>query len=163
MTDNVFSLGMQMEKEGEEFYRHSAEKVNDPQSRKLLLLLASEEKRHYELVKIYEQELSGVMYSSFLKEVKTVFEQMKGSENNIIEEKSTIMDILEKALRIEEKSVELYKREAEKTDNKELKECLLLLKKEEDSHYSLISSWIEYYGRPALWLEQAEFAHLEEY
>ena len=59
--------------------------------------------------------------------------------------------------------IKLYKGEAEKTKDKGLKKALLLLKKEEDSHYSLISSWIEYYDRPHLWLEQAEFTHLEEF
>ncbi|MBN2440966.1 MAG: ferritin family protein [Spirochaetales bacterium] len=163
MAQDIFDFAMKMEKEGEVFYRESSGKVKDQQAVKLLFLLANEEKRHYELVKTYKEGLAGVMYTAFLKEVKTVFSEMKASDHYLDEDKATLMDILDKALKLEDKSVQLYKAEAEKTDNKELKEILLLLKKEEDAHYSLISSWIEYYGRPAQWLEQAEFTQLEDY
>jgi hypothetical protein len=37
------------------------------------------------------------------------------------------------------------------------------LAKQEEVHYSLLSSIIEFYETPHLWMEQAEFSNLKDY
>jgi rubrerythrin len=166
---DIFEFGMKMEQEGEIFYRGHAEKINDANASELLIFLADEEKRHYELIKHLKDGLKGVFYTNFLKNVKTVFQRMKEKGETFIEEKAHMVEVLNKALAMEEESIKLYRKEAEKVDkvdkasNPEIRELLLLLKKEEDAHYSLISSLIEFYETPHIWLEQAEFTHLTDY
>ena len=160
---SILDFGMQMEKEGENFYKQNAEKCTDPNAVKLLLLLAYEETRHYQLIKTHKEGLNGPMYTPFLKKVTNVFKQMKETNQNFVKNNASIIDVLHKALEIEDKSIKLYAEQANKTEDKMLKDFFLKLKKEEDSHYFLISSWIEYYDRPNHWLEQAEFTKLEEY
>ena len=43
------------------------------------------------------------------------------------------------------------------------KNLLGALQRQEEAHYSLLSSIIEYYETPNLWMEQAEFHNIKDY
>ncbi|MBN1697657.1 MAG: ferritin family protein [Spirochaetales bacterium] len=160
---DIFDFGMKMEQEGEQYYRENARKIEDENASQLIFFLANEENRHYQLIKHLKEGCGGVLYTRFVKDVKTIFKKMKEKGESFVEEKSGMMDILNGALRMEQESIDFYRTESEKTDNPEARELLRLLKKEEDAHYSLVSSLIEFYETPHLWLEQAEFTHLTDY
>ena len=163
MSLNVFDFGIKMEEEGEVYYREKAASCPDPNAQALLMLLSREERRHGDLIRSLKEGLSGVQYTSFLKDVRTVFEEMARTGAVFTANRTSMIGTLEDALKIEEKSIDLYDREAKEAEESELRELCLLLKKEEQAHYSLVNSMIEFYDRPSQWLEQAEFTHLDEY
>ncbi|MBD3179760.1 MAG: rubrerythrin, partial [Candidatus Latescibacteria bacterium] len=47
-ADEVFEMGMDVEKNGEAYYRKAAEKVNDPAVKEILAYLADEEQKHFQ-------------------------------------------------------------------------------------------------------------------
>ena len=99
----------------------------------------------------------------FISEINNIFTEMTRKNVTFVEQNDTITRIFEKALDIEQQSITYYEKKAGEIDNPKAKELLLILKKQEEAHYSLISSMIEYYERPQLWLENAEFSHLDDY
>jgi rubrerythrin len=46
----VYEIAMDMERQGHDFYKRAANKVNDEQTKKLLLFLANEEIRHFTMI-----------------------------------------------------------------------------------------------------------------
>jgi rubrerythrin len=77
---NIFEYAMQMEKDGENYYRQLAEKVNNKGIKTILTMLADEEVKHYNaLVKIQTKE-SGMAETAILADARNVFEQRKEAE-----------------------------------------------------------------------------------
>ncbi len=58
-ADEVFRMGMDVEKNGEAFYRKAAELAKDPGIRKAFEYLAKEEKSHWETFSRMREELAG--------------------------------------------------------------------------------------------------------
>jgi len=58
-ADEVFEMGMDIEKNGEAYYNKAAELASDPQVKKVFEYLAGEEKTHWETFKQLRDELSG--------------------------------------------------------------------------------------------------------
>jgi rubrerythrin len=119
-ADEVFKIGVQIEKNGLEFYLAAAKKTKDPDCKKLFSQLASWETRHAELFENLRAKLPSNLKDTdifdpeneihlYLKSVSdsTVF--VKGSE---IEKEigllSSSVAILEKALTFEKDSVVFY-------------------------------------------------------
>ena len=71
--------------------------------------------------------------------------------------------LYEKALEIEQKSEEFYREKAQDVENQHHKDLFLKLAEEEKKHYFLVENIIDFVSRPQMWLENAEFCHLEEY
>jgi rubrerythrin len=159
----ILKYALQFETDGEKFYKASAEKTKDENLSKIFLLLAKEEQKHYRMIKSLRDNLDERPASMFLSDIINIFTEMKAKNINFAEETTTITGIFEKALDIEQESITYYEKKAGEIDNPKAKEVLLILKKQEQAHYSLISSLIEYYDRPQHWLENAEFTHLDDY
>ncbi len=159
----ILKYALQFELDGERFYRESADRVGDAYLAAILLLLAKEEQKHYRMIKELRQDLAERPASIFISDIKNIFRDMTDKKQGFIKKGNTITEVFEKALHIEDDSIKYYEKKAKDIDDIQAKEVLTLLKKQEQAHYSLISSLIEYYERPQLWLEQAEFTHLEDY
>ena len=124
MDMSSIDSGIKMEKEGENFYKQNAENCTDPFAKQLLLILAYEENRHYQLMKSSREGLNGLMYTTFFKKVIYEFEQMTKSKQNLINNTS-VLDILHKALEIEDKSIKLYAEQANNVHDSNLKNFFL--------------------------------------
>jgi rubrerythrin len=159
----ILKYALQFELDGEKFYRESALAVNDKNIADILTLLAKEEQKHYRIIKELKKGLKYSPSSIFISDIKNIFKRMIDTHQTFIKSNITVMEIFEKALKIEDDSIKYYAKKADEIDDAHAKEVLTLLKKQEQAHYSLISSLIEYYERPQLWMEQAEFNHLDEY
>jgi rubrerythrin len=160
---DILGFALQFELDGEKFYRESAAKAGDKNIANILLLLAKEEQKHYRMIKDLRDGLDKRPASMFISEINNIFTEMTRKNVTFVEQNDTITRIFEKALDIEQQSITYYEKKAGEIDNPKAKELLLILKKQEEAHYSLISSMIEYYERPQLWLENAEFSHLDDY
>jgi rubrerythrin len=56
-ADEVFEMGMDVEKNGEAYYRKAAEKVDDPGVREVMNFLADEEQKHYQTFRKLRESL----------------------------------------------------------------------------------------------------------
>ena len=160
---DIFNYALQFEHDGEVFYRDNALRVKDPNLADILLFLAAEEQKHYKMIKDYKTASPARPASIFLSDIQNIFTRMKEKQIAFVEEKSTVTEILNKALAIEDESIQYYDKKKNEVDDPKAKELLSILKRQEDAHYSLIGSLLEYYDTPSLWLENAEFNHINEY
>ncbi|MBN1525823.1 MAG: ferritin family protein [Spirochaetales bacterium] len=160
---DIFNYALQFEQDGEVFYRESAEKLTDSSLKKILLFLSKEEQKHFQMIKNLKDSSLERPKSIFISDVQNVFTQMKSGGVTFSDDKSTVVDILETGLVAEQDSINYYESKKNEIDDEKAKTLLGILRKQEDAHYSLLSSILEYYERPDLWLENAEFNHIDDY
>ena len=158
----IFEYAMQMEKDGENFYRGLAEKVSNKGVKTILAMLADEEVKHYEILSKAQGQEKKLSETAILSDAKNVFEQMKeGAEEFDVEVGQ--VELYREAQQIEARSRDFYLAKSEQVEQGRHKELFLKLAEEEKKHYFLLDNIIEFVSRPEHWLEDAEFYHLEEY
>ncbi len=161
---NIYEFAMQMEKDGENYYRELAEKTNHSGLKNILNLLANEEVKHFELLKKLneKQDNPALRETSILSDAKNVFFEMK-EKNETFNQEMPQVEFYEKAKDIEEKSHQFYLEKANEVEGDAAKKLLLKIAEEEKKHIFLMDSLAEYLSRPDAWVENAEFNKLEEY
>jgi len=159
---NIFEYAMQMEKDGEDYYRQLAQQTANKGIRTILAMLADEEVKHCNTVEKMKTEKPQIAETKILADAKNVFVQIKESgEGFDFGIKQT--ELYRKAQEIEKKSRAFYLDKADEVEEEYQKEVFLRLADEEKKHYFLLENIIEFVSRPETWLENAEFHHLEEY
>jgi len=159
---NVFKFAMQMEKDGEAFYREIAAKTKNPGLKKIFDTLADEEVVHFNTFKqLFEKTSADVMESDILDKAKSVFEEMKAAGSTDITDDTAQTDAYRKAMDAEKEAYTFYEKKAGETDDEKEKKILLTFAREERRHYRLLENVLEFVSRPDSWLEDAEFAHME--
>jgi rubrerythrin len=160
---DMFEFAMNMEKDGEAFYRQLADKSTDPQLTRLLEKMANEEVEHYKVVKkMKEGAVVELPPADALAGAPNVFAQMK-KEEWAVNRMSSQIELYEKARETERKSEAFYAENAKKVEHAAQEEILLQLAKQEHQHYVLLDNLIEFLSRPQSWLENAEWRNVEEY
>jgi len=161
-TMNIFEYAMQVEKDGEEYYRQLAGKTANKGLQTILTMLADEEVKHYkaiEKMKTAKPEMAG---TTILSDAKNIFIQIQESGEDFDYDTGQI-EVYKKAQDMEERSRDFYLEKANEVEEEYQKELFLKLAEEEKKHYFLLENIIEFVSRPKTWLENAEFYHLEEY
>ena len=160
---DIYEFAMQMEKDGEKYYRDSAQKINNAGLKNILCMLADAEVKHYNILqKMKENEKIHMPDTQLLSNVKNIFIQMKEEKDTFGVNISQI-DLYKKAQDIEKKSKEFYLEKAEEVKDSSRRELFLKIAEEEKKHYSILENIINFVSRPQNWLENAEWFHLEEY
>lgn len=160
---NIYDYAMQMEKDGENYYRDSARKISNAGIRQILSILADAEVKHYDILqKMKKNENVQMPDTGILSNVKNIFVKMK-EEDDVIGIDITQIELYKKAQEIEEKSRKFYLEKAGEVNNPSQKEIFLKIADEEKKHYLILENIIEFVSRPQNWLENAEWYHLEEY
>ena len=160
---NVFEFAMQMEQDGEAYYRELAQKAQNSGLKKIFTMLADEEGRHYATFKkIYEGMVVTPIESSVLDGVKNIFKEMKDSGKDDLSGELSQIDAYKKAISAEEKSYQLYEKKAAEVTNAGEKKILLAFAREERRHCRLLENVLKYVSSPDSWLEAAEFVHLDQ-
>ncbi len=159
---DIFEYAMQMEKDGEDYYRQLAQKVANKGLNTILTMLADEEVKHYNAIEKLRACKSEMSETTILTDAQNIFLQLKDSGEECDVEISQI-DLYKKAQDIEEKSRNFYLEKANEVGQDYQKELFLRLAEEEKKHYFLLDNIIEFVSRPEHELENAEFYHLEEY
>jgi len=159
---NIFEYAMQMEKDGEDYYRQLAQQAANKGLKTVLTMLADEEVKHYNTIKKMKTETPQMTETTILIDAKNVFVQIKE-----MGEKFDFgigqPELYKKAQDIEKKSEDFYLEKTNEVKEEHQKESFLRLADEEKKHYFLLENIIEFVSRPETWLENAEFYHLEEY
>lgn len=168
---DIYTFAMQMEKNGEDYYRELEQKCKNKGMKKVFAMLAEEEEKHYQIIKQIREKtiLPEVAESEVLTDVKNIFQQMKEDKLNF--EQGFYVDTTEetnayrKARDIEETSRNFYLEKAEEETDKQSVLLLRMLAREEDKHYRIMDNIVEFVSRPepGNWLEDAEWHHLDNY
>lgn len=159
---NIFTYAMQMEKEGEDYYNQLARQTANKGMQTILGMLASEEAKHYEAIEKMRNAGAPLAQTDVLSDAKNVFAQIKESGESFDFDVGQI-EFYKKAQDIEQMSIDFYLEKADEVELEYQKELFLRLAEEEKKHYFLLENMIECVSRPQMWLENAEFCHLEEY
>jgi rubrerythrin len=160
---DIFAYAMQMEKDGEGFYREIALKTDNIGIKRILTMLADEEVKHYNAIERMQRGQPEPMEETrILDDVKNVFVQMK-EEGPGFDTDLKQIELYEKAQEIEKRSRQFYEEKAGQAEQNDQKLLFQRLAAEEAKHYFLLENLIEFVSRPAQWLENAEWFHLEEY
>ncbi|HUU26847.1 MAG TPA: ferritin family protein [archaeon] len=159
---NIFDYAMQMEKDGERYYREIAGKTRNKGLAAIMNLLADEEVKHYEILKEMRTRTPKMAETEILKNVKNVFVEMRDSKESFQPGLSQT-DMYKKAQGIEKKSMDFYQEKSEEVSEPAQKEILKKLADEEKRHFFILENIITFVSRPHTWLENAEFNQLEEY
>lgn len=159
---NIFEYAMQMEKDGEEYYRQLAQQTDNKDLGAILTMLADEEVRHYNTIEKMQTAEPYMTETTILTDAKNIFVQIKESGESF-DFDIRQADLYRKAQDIEKQNQEFYTEKADEVTEKYQKELFVKLADEERKHYFLLENIIELVSRPAYWVENAEFSHFEEY
>lgn len=154
---------IQLEMDGEEYYRQAAEKSTTPFGQKLFSQLADEEKNHLEKVeeiyKVLEKQLQwpeklGLVPPSAA--IYDVFKKATGKLKDKAPAESSDLEAIKTAMKMEEKSIALYDGLATRAPGSDTKRFFVLLSYEERGHYLALFDAYDYLIDPAAWLEKKE-------
>lgn len=163
---NIYDYAIQMEKDGEAYYRELGRKSKAEGLQFIFSILADEEVSHYTILEKMKASAPNLKLSAkekdILKSAKNIFAEMQEKMDEINFDLPQV-DFYRHALETEEKSIEYYLDMSEKVENEAHQAIFLNLAKEEKKHKFLMENLITFVSRPTTWLEDAEFNHLDEY
>ena len=159
---DILDYALQMEKDGEQFYREIAQKTSNEGLRTILTMLANEEVKHYLAIESMRQNKYQMTETTVLDDARNIFIKMK-NQDETFEPDQEQTEFYARAQEIEKKSQQFYLEKAGQTNNDDQKKLFERLAKEEQKHYFLLENIIAFVSRPKQWLENAEWHHLEEY
>jgi rubrerythrin len=159
----VYDYAMQMEKDGESYYRDGAARSGNKGLQHILTMLADAEVKHYNIFKqMKENQPVHLGDATVLQDVKNIFVRMR-EEGNPQGVTVSEIDLYKGAQEIEKKTEDFYLEKAAQVGDAVQQEIFLQVAKEENKHYFILEQIIEFVSRPDHWLENAEFYHLEDY
>ncbi len=157
---DLISFAINMEVEGEAYYRKQATLHSGDGLKVVFTLLADEESMHAALLRRVAQGQPYTLEASARPEWHNVF---TGKDNFQDETKQLPeqVDVYRMAHELEEKSIALYKQLLEQSS--ETRELFTFLIAQEQEHEQILDELIKRVNRPNEWVESAEFGLREEY
>lgn len=160
---DIYEYAMQMEKDGETYYRELAGKVDNKGLKKIVTMLANAEVIHYNVfLKMKMNQGIHLTDTPILSNAKNIFTKMK-EEKDTFGVNVSYVGLYKKAQEIEKKSQIFYLEKADEVNIPSQREIFLKIAEEENKHYFILENIINFVSRPQTWLENAEWYHLEEY
>lgn len=159
---DIFDYAMQMEKDGEDYYREIAGSIDDPGIKKILGMLADEEVKHYEILHEMKSRTPHIGQTESLQNTKNIFAEMKESGADISANRGQV-ELYKKAQDLEKKSREFYEAKCAEVDSDAQKDLLLKIAEEEKRHFVILENIIQFVTRPDSYLDNAEFENIEPY
>lgn len=162
MTMDIYKFAIQMELDGEQYYRQLASEAVHPGIKGVLNTLADDELKHQQTIKNIQETTGQMIETNVLEDAKNVFRQLKefGGEFNLSGNEE---DMYRQAMDLEQKSINFYLDRADQVDNPDQKTLFENLAEEEKKHYHLMSNLVDFVTAPKTWLADAEFERLGEY
>jgi rubrerythrin len=158
----ILEYAMNLEKEGEDYYRTLAENCPNDGVKKILIWLADEEVKHFNIFREMHTGAPKIQVSDIIERSKNVFTEMKISKSfEAISPTQTAA--YRKALDLERKTYDFYMKQFEESEDPEHKKIFLTVANEEDKHYKLVYSIIDFITAPERYIDNAEFYHIGPY
>jgi rubrerythrin len=127
----ALSLAIYNEQSAFDFYTKLANAIKSPSGKEKFKFLASDEKRHRELLEKYYTQVSGGQ--------KFPFDANKVKKIRVeVRDNTTAYEALDIGIKAEKEAYEFYTRSAENSQDREAKKMFLLLAGEEDKHYNVL-------------------------
>ena len=163
----IFDFALQMELDGEQYYRNLASQVQYDDLKTVLTGLADDERSHYELILAGKNNhFCSHDATLSLAGQKNVFafdrEFINRNEEAIAKLKDEQIDIYRGALIKEQESVALYKDSLARAGTEAEREICTKLVQEEEKHVAVLENIIEMLNHVHDWVESAEFNLKEE-
>ncbi len=158
---NYIEFAIQMEIDGEIYYREQADKNKGNALEKVFLKLAEDEKKHAGLVRNYAAAVDYKLdEDNAFVEFENVF---KGESDFKLDTKAgpDQLDAYRLALKKEQESIDLYKKMKEEADTE--KGLFGYLVRQEEYHYKIFDDMISHLKKAEEWVEDAEFGKRETY
>ncbi len=159
---NIFEFAMQMEKDGEDYYRQLASAADNSGLKTILAMMADEEVKHYSYLDKMQTEQPQIEEVTILADCKNIFALMKDSSETVSSQADQV-ELYKKAQEVEKENETFYREKANEVEQDYHKESFLLLAEEEKKHYFLLENIIDFVSRSQEWLENAEFCHLDDF
>lgn len=159
---DVLSFAMQMERDGEAYYRQLAHRTTNMGLRTILTMLADEEVKHQQVITAMQQEIPPLGPCEVLVRAKNIFAEMDTDIVALTDESSQVA-LYQKAQDLEEQSPAFYAEKAREMENEQQAEVFTSLAQEEAKHAHLLGNIVDFVSRPQQWLEDAEFNHLDAF
>jgi rubrerythrin len=161
---NVFEHAMKMEEDGRAYYVEHAQKTAVPALKKILLELAEDELKHYNLFKALRDsekaEYKEAAATTIFATTKNVFETLKAEGNQSLTPDP--VKVWEHARQVEKDSEAFYREKADETDDANQKTVWTRIADEEHRHYVALDNVIQFLSKPAQWLEDAEWNKISD-
>jgi rubrerythrin len=161
----VLDYAIQMEKDGEDYYRGLAEKCSETGLVNILTRLADAEVKHREILgQIKDSRAAKLAKTPLRQDARNIFRRMI-DEGVTLDAGAGEVGLYRKAQELEKKSRDFYLDKAADVGTPEAREIFFKIADEEKLHYDLLESIVEFVSRPVPgnWLENAEWYHQEEY
>lgn len=160
---DIFKFAMDKEKYSELYYRDLAERADHKGIKNILIMLADEEVKHYQMV---EQMKAGapkeVADTPLLANAGEIFEKIRAAGEKF-DFKVSEPDLYAKAAKIEEESKRFYQQKADEATDPAQKKIFAKLAQEEDKHLLLVDRLRSFVSRPETFLENAEMYRFNDY
>jgi rubrerythrin len=158
---DVLTFALQMEKDGEAFYRQLAHRTANKGLTTILTMLADEEVKHQQAIEMMKTEVPKLEESHVLTRAKSIFTEIKES-GKVLPDDTSQVELYQKAQEIEIRSRDFYLEKAAELDDQDQAALFKALAAEEEKHNRLLENIIDFVSEPDTWLEDAEFVHLDE-
>jgi rubrerythrin len=160
---NIFSLAIELEKEGLITYLRFAYQIENLAAKNLFIRLAIDEFEH---LKILEEELSHFKKEAKLKRIrlpKTEIEKTTANLKPILPQEKKEADInelsaLQVALNLEKRAIDFYGEQEKKSKDEIAQKMWKRLREIEESHYQLIQAEIDTLTKTGFWFDFREFS-----
>ena len=160
---NALDLAMEMEKDGEKYYRHLADKTANTGLKNILGMLAGDEAKHFQVLqKLKNSARAELLSTPILSKSKSIFQLLR-EKKNWTDLPTSQIDLYKKAREIETRSFKFYMDKAKENSDPATKKMFFLIAEEEKRHEFLLDHILKFVSRPQTWLENAEFNHLDQY
>jgi len=158
---NILEFAINMEKEGEIFYRILADKNKENGLHVVFAALADDEKNHAEILSGFFKDKTIALSDSNLSGSGGVFKnQLK---NDDIKQELNQLDTYRDALAKEQESIDLYRSFLDKSNDIRDTKLFGYLIEQEEIHYSTIEDIIYHLEKAESWVESPEFGVREDY
>jgi rubrerythrin len=127
----ALSLAIYNEQSAFDFYTSLSDTIKNPSGKEKFKFLASDEKRHRELLeKHYAKTSGGKKFPFDPHKVKTIHIEVRDN--------TSASEALDIGIKAEKEAYEFYKRSSEGSKDPETKKMFLMLAGEEDKHYNVL-------------------------
>ncbi len=157
---DILNFAMEKEKSAEDKYRTMADQVSAPGMKHIFSNLADMERCHFEVVAAMRDQTEIKLEADSLDSVRSMFHRLAADKDQFLGDQKRQVDIYKSARQLEQESIDLYKQQAEESENEEHEKIFLHLTEQEKMHYILIDNLIEFVMQPETWCENAEFSHI---
>lgn len=157
---DVLEKARKLEMDGAEFYEKAAEKCGVTSGRRMFESFAQDERRHYRILSEVAEGM-GVDIDSMpmpRDEIRTLFTAAAERTADDAQSSAGEEEAVRIALGMEQKSYELYSKQAKTAEDEQCRLLLERLAREENQHYEMLENTLEYLTSNEKWFLWDEWA-----